>query len=272
MKDDGYSLNLYLFAFPYCVYPVCMYVYLSICISCVSCMSCMSCTGMSRLRRAYVRESLKLHSIDWEFRRSIAALGVWKRQARCTRQQLTSLACAERFWRHARLGRVMALLRSRCGQDTVTSSSPSPPSSSSSSSSSLSSSSERRVALWRSGLGAVETTQHQQVAVARSQPQGGQRSRQQQQHHQPCILFYSLINRSHGVVADHQWERHRLVSHVCALSAYAAASSRSRMQVHRATWFWKYWREAMALQRYDKLKYLMICIQIYTKKMSFEYC
>ena len=173
-----------------------------------------------------MEESLKLHSIDWEFRRSLAVLGAWRRQITSTRRERRSQVSALRFWKHSRLCRVFALLRNRSGQDMV------PPSPSSSGGSS---------ALWRSGLGTIPSNSE---AVS-AQSQWGRRQ------FQPCvcILFYSLVSRSHRMVAENLWQSRRWVSVVDSLRAHAATSAHDRMQVHRGIWFWKFWREATALRR-----------------------
>lgn len=196
-----------------------------------------------RLKRAYIRESLKFYSIDWDFRSCVSALGVWKRLVSSIHFQRKCLISAKVFWRHARLARVFALFRSRFGQDTGSctscttylsySASSMSTAVSSESSSTFSSSSakstKRSDALWKSGLGSADV-----------ESRGGK----------PCVLFFSLVNRSHQVLACNQWENRRLSLYMCALMAHATTCAHSRVQRHRATWFWKYWREAIAIQRY----------------------
>jgi hypothetical protein len=170
-----------------------------------------------RLRKAYLQEALKLHSIDYNFKRSVSSLRVWKRSVASTCRMRNNFTAAKKFWRLSRLGRVLALLRSRCGQDEVAAASC------------------RRDALWRCGLGTAESCG----------------ARHDWETNTPCVLFYSQINRSHRAVADNHWESRRLEFYLRSIFDHSEKCGHSRSQVHTAIWFWKYWREASALRRYS---------------------
>ena len=176
--------------------------------------------GIRRLRKAYIRDSLELHSIDASFKRSVLAVSAWRRAVTRTLRQSRRGASGGSWWRLARLDRVFALLRSRCDQGEVASAA-------------CVRGRGRGRALWRSGLGTVD-----------SSAAGAEWERKT-----PCILFYSQINRSHRAVSSNYWETRRLTASFGALRLHSERGEHRSCQAYRAIWFWKYWREVMALKR-----------------------
>ena len=99
--------------------------------------------------------------------------------------------------------------------------------------------------LWKSGLGTV-----------------GQLS--------PCILYFSLISRSHNAVSNNHFESRRLLMGLRCLRDQAETNMYTRSQSQRSLYFWKYWREATCLKRYVSLC-LLTCLLAYLLTFAVDY-
>lgn len=166
------------------------------------------CRG-SRSRKARAYESLEVHYLVDEFKRSRHSLISWNKCTRSAQHRREAFMAAELSWRRSRLSRVVYLLWSRSNQGKQLARSP------------------RSRALWRSGLGA------------------------------PCVLFFAQVNRSHRAVAISHSETRRLASYFSVWRERTERCGSGRCQVHAAIWFWKFWREAIAVKRYS----VIVCNQ-----------
>ena len=164
-----------------------------------------------------------MHLIGSEYKKNSAAVKSWKQLAIVKGQARLSVDTAVYHWRHRRLKRVVSLLKTRFNQDID-----------------FPSGEGGGNAIFRCGLG-----------------QGMSRHKFKMWEEYPCILYMSQVRLAQRVVSCNHWEISQLQHCIKALRGNVTSCMRNRIQIRKALWFWKYWREVYAVNRYVMM---LLCV------------